>query len=305
MRIHRDTNKPPSPFSLLQWLDRHFLELARELRLSYLPPLMVYLAAGISGLTGIVGTFFVKEYLGLSAEFLAGLAFWAMLPWTLKLPIGHLVDLIWRFKGLLVILGASMIAVSLGIMIGLLADRTVMEAYLPAGTWYVISVLLAPVGYVIQDVVADAMTVEAVPGTDPDGRILTDAQQRLMHSTMQTLGRVSTIAGTLIVAAVNVYMFAGVEHLHELEKIGIYLRLYQMALCIPVISCLGVVLAVTLRYHYRRKLIRLATHAMRLRPYSANPQPQQNPIGGSSAADYFLRCLQLASESPTLLTGRN
>jgi len=257
MRIHRDSKSPPSPFSLFQWLDRHFLELARELRLSYLPPLMVYLAAGISGLTGIVGTFFVKEYLGLSAEFLAGLAFWAMLPWTLKLPIGHLVDLIWRYKGLLVILGASMIAVSLGIMVGLLADRPLMESYFPAGTWYVVSVLLAPVGYVIQDVVADAMTVEAVPGTDHEGRILTDAQQRLMHSTMQTLGRVSTIVGSLVVALVNVYMFAGVEGLHELEKVGIYLRLYQMALCIPVISCLGVILAVTLRYRYRRQLVRL------------------------------------------------
>ncbi|TSA02589.1 MAG: hypothetical protein D4R76_06980, partial [Methylococcus sp.] len=105
---------------LLKWIDRHFLELGREVRLSYLPPLMVYLAAGISGLTAIVGTFFVKEYLGLSAEFLAGLAFWAMLPWTLKLPVGHLVDLIWRFKGALVFLGAGLIAASLIIMLGLL-----------------------------------------------------------------------------------------------------------------------------------------------------------------------------------------
>lgn len=86
------------------WIDRNFIELGRELRLSYLPPLMVYVAAGISGLTAIVGTFFVKDYLGLSAEFLAGLSFWAMLPWTLKLPVGHLVDLIWRYKGGLVFL---------------------------------------------------------------------------------------------------------------------------------------------------------------------------------------------------------
>ena len=53
-----------------RWFDRNVLELGRELRLSYLPPLMVYLAAGVSGLTAIVGTFFVKDYLGLSAEFL-------------------------------------------------------------------------------------------------------------------------------------------------------------------------------------------------------------------------------------------
>ena len=51
---------------------------------SYVPPLMVYLAAGISGLTAIVGTFFVKDYLNLSAGFLASLGFWAGLPWRLK-----------------------------------------------------------------------------------------------------------------------------------------------------------------------------------------------------------------------------
>src|SRR5690606_1601146 len=91
--------------------------LLREFRLSYLPPLMVYLAAGISGLTAIVGTFFVKEYLGLSAEFLAALGFWAGLPWALKMPLGHLVDLIWRWKAGLVVVGASLIAIELLIMI--------------------------------------------------------------------------------------------------------------------------------------------------------------------------------------------
>ena len=89
------------------WFDRNILELGREMRLSYLPPLMVYMAAGISGLTGIVGTFFVKDYLDLSAEFLAALGFWAGIPWALKMPLGHLVDLIWRYKSLLVYLGAD------------------------------------------------------------------------------------------------------------------------------------------------------------------------------------------------------
>ena len=121
------------------WFDRTILELGREFRLSYLPPLMVYIAAGISGLTGIVGTFFVKEYLGLSAEFLAALGFWVMLPWALKMPIGHLVDLIWRHKAGLVYLGAGLIATSLAIMIGLLSDRAAMEAIMSANAWYVLS----------------------------------------------------------------------------------------------------------------------------------------------------------------------
>ena len=96
--------------AVAQWLDRNILELGREMRLSYLPPLMVYMAAGISGLTGIVGTFFVKDYLGLSAAVLAALGFWAGVPWALKMPLGHLVDLIWRWKSLLVFLGAAMTA---------------------------------------------------------------------------------------------------------------------------------------------------------------------------------------------------
>jgi len=72
---------------LWHWLDRNILDLGREMRLSYLPPFMVYMAAGISGLTSIVGTFFVKDYLNLSAEFLAALAFWAGIPWVLKMPL--------------------------------------------------------------------------------------------------------------------------------------------------------------------------------------------------------------------------
>src|SRR2546425_532057 len=143
------------------WIDRNILALGREMRLSYLPPLMVYVAAGISGLTGIVGVFFVKERLGLSAEFLAALGFWAGLPWALKVPLGHLVDLIWRWKAALVFVGAGLIAASVVIMIGLLGHTESMRAMWSVETWFVLAELLSPIGYVVQDVVADAMTGEA------------------------------------------------------------------------------------------------------------------------------------------------
>ena len=109
------------------WFGRTFIDIFRQVRWSFLPPLMVYFAAGISGLTAIVGTFFVKEYLGLSAAFLAALTFWAGLPWALKMPLGHLVDLIWRWKALLVYLGAALIATSLGIMYGLIVHTEAMR----------------------------------------------------------------------------------------------------------------------------------------------------------------------------------
>ena len=50
---------------IASFFDRTFLDLGRQFKWTYLPPLMVYMAAGISGLTGIVGTFFVKDYLNL------------------------------------------------------------------------------------------------------------------------------------------------------------------------------------------------------------------------------------------------
>ncbi|MBD3610692.1 MAG: hypothetical protein HUJ30_09105, partial [Gammaproteobacteria bacterium] len=124
------------------WIDRYVLELGREFRLSYLPPLMVYMAYGISGLTGIVGAFFVKDYLGLSAEFLAALLFWANIPWALKMPLGHIVDLIWRFKSVMVFIGAGLIAISLLIMIGLLSHADAMAAVMPASAWSVILSLI-------------------------------------------------------------------------------------------------------------------------------------------------------------------
>ena len=44
--------------SISQFVDDTLIDLGRQFRFSYLPPLMVYVAAGISGLTGIVGVFF-------------------------------------------------------------------------------------------------------------------------------------------------------------------------------------------------------------------------------------------------------
>jgi MFS family permease len=271
--------------AILRWIDVNILSLGREMRLSYLPPLMVYVAYGISGLTGIVGTFFVKDYLGLSAAFLAALGFWVGMPWALKMPLGHLVDLIWRWKSWLVCLGAGLIAASLAIMVGLLADRAAMTAVMPAEAWFVLSALLSPVGYVIQDVVADAMTVEAVPRVDERGQPVPQEARKLMNTTMQTLGRVALIGGLALVAALNLYLFADVEKLSEAEKLGVYRTIYQIAMVIPFISVLGIALAFFIR---RRAVGRLVAGGMeRKMALAALTGPEDRPapnwwiLGGS------------------------
>ena len=241
---------------IVQFVDNTLIDLGREFRWSYLPPLMVYVAAGISGLTGIVGIFFIKDYLNLSAAFLAGLGFWAGIPWALKMPLGHLVDLIWSRKNYLVYVGAGLIALSIIIMYGLIIHTESMASIFKVETWFIISALLAPVGYVTQDVVADAMTVEAIPSTDDQGIKYSTQQIKIMHTTMQTLGRFAIIGGFFLVALVNVVMFAGVSVLSEAEKIEIYGRIYLYALIIPIVSVSGVFLAQHLKRQRLEKLIK-------------------------------------------------
>ena len=268
----------PAPLAAVwRWIDRNFLELGREMRLSYLPPLMVYVAAGISGLTGIVGTFFVKDYLGLSAEFLAALGFWAGIPWALKMPLGHLVDLVWTRKAGLVYLGASLLAASVLIMIGLLADRAAMAGVMDVEAWFVLAALLAPIGYVLQDVVADAMTVEAVPRVDEAGQPIGEDPRRLMHTTMQTLGRVAIIGGSVLVAGANVWLFAGAAAMPEAQKVATYILVYELALIIPVVSLFGVMLAGIIR---RRDARRLAGRGFAPERIEAmlNPHPERPPV---------------------------
>ena len=279
---------------LFNWIDRNVLSLGRDMRWSYLPPLMVYMAYGISGLTGIVGTFFVKDYLGLSASFLAALGFWAGIPWALKMPIGHTVDLLWRWKSWLVGLGAMLLAASLGIMAVLIGNREAMTAIMPAEVWYVLSVLLAPIGYVIQDAVADAMTVEAVPRVDDRGQPFDEGTRKLMHTTMQTLGRVAIVGGGIIVAMINVYVFTGVEGLPQAEIVRLYKQVYLMALSIPFVSVLGVGIAWGLKRRHRRQLLQQGFSKAQAEQMVATRDEAQEPttpnwwiLGGSLAFVLF------------------
>ncbi|MBO6488407.1 MAG: hypothetical protein HVK34_02070 [Pelagibacteraceae bacterium] len=271
--------------NISQFIDNTLVDLGRQFRWSYLPPLMIYVAAGVSGLTGIVGLFFIKDYLNLSAAFLAGLGFWAGIPWALKMPLGHLVDLIWSRKNYLVFVGAGLIVLSIIIMYGLIVHTESMASVLKIETWFIVSALLAPVGYVVQDVVADAMTVEAVPSTDNQGTKYSTPQIKIMHTTMQTLGRFAIIGGTVLVALVNVIMFAGVGALSEAEKIEIYGRIYLYALIIPLISVSGVFLAMYLKKRRLEQLKKSGMAAEELKKlmteFGTSTQPNWWILGGS------------------------
>lgn len=87
-----------------------------------------------------------------------------------------------------------------------------------------------PVGFVLQDVVADAMTVESLPSYTAEGAPIPEAEIKRMHVTMQTLGRIAIIGGSAMVAGIGGWM----------AKTLSYRVMYEVALCIPAISVLGV-----------------------------------------------------------------
>jgi hypothetical protein len=118
----------------------------------------------------------------------------------------------------------------------------------------VLAALLAPTGYVVQDVVADAMTVEAVPAVDSAGEPFPEHVSKAMHTTMQTLGRFAIISGLVMVASMNIFMFADVENLEQADKARIYGRIYLLALAIPAVSVSGVVLSGMLQRARARRL---------------------------------------------------
>ena len=154
----------------------------------------------------------------------------------------------------MVFFGAGLLSISLMIMYGLIIHTELMSNYLSVETWFVVSVLLAPVGYVVQDVVADAMTVEAVPLVDDNGQSYNKEQIKVMHTTMQTLGRFAIIGGTVLVALINVILFSDVDQLNQNEKINLYGSIYIYALAIPIVSVAGVFLASYLKKSKINKL---------------------------------------------------
>jgi hypothetical protein len=238
---------------------------------------MVYFAAGISGFTGIVESFFVKKELELSAAFLAGLGFWAGLPWALKMPVGHLVDLFWGRKSWFVYGGALLMAAALLIMVGLTGNAEGMAAFLPVSTWYILSVLLAPVGYMLQDVVADAMTVEAVPAFREDGSPMDGEALQRMHVTMQTLGRIAIVGGGALVAGLGGW----------LAKVFSYETMYEISLAIPLISVTGVTLGDWMMRRRRKELRKKGYEEdeieRRLQVQEENPSVDWIILAGSAA----------------------
>ncbi len=204
----------------------------RELRLAYLPLLMVYFAYGALGIVAVGESFWVKKSLTLSPAALAQLGVWLALPWAIKMVFGELVDtvpILGSRRRIYVFIGASMIAAGLMMLAG------------AAGGWltfaspdriYIGASLLIVTGTVLQDVVADAMSTEVVKRTAPDGTPRPQADIDHELGMVQVLGRLALSFGMFATAGLAGWLAQRVS----------YEWVFLIGLFVPLVSVSGAIL---------------------------------------------------------------
>lgn len=148
-------------------------------RLSWTPILMTYFCYGASVVTGVAELFFQKDVLKLTPAEAAGIAFWLSLPWSMKMVAGVASDvypLMGSRRTAYLLLGGGLSLTGYGLL------ATSVDAK-PA---YLLAALLVAVGFMVQDVVADALSVEVAQNDEEIGQI-------------QTLGRMALLLGGISV----------------------------------------------------------------------------------------------------------
>lgn len=148
-------------------------------RVAYVPVLLTYFCYGASAITAVALVFFEKDTLRLTPAEVAGIAFWLGLPWSTKMVVGVAADvypIAGSRRAAYLLLGALC---SLG---GYGALATVIET---KGA-FLLAMLLVTIGFMIQDVVADALSVEVARTDEELGQI-------------QALGRMALLAGSISV----------------------------------------------------------------------------------------------------------
>ena len=160
--------------------------------------------------------------------------------WTLKVAFGHLTDLFWKQKDVIISVGAALVSINLLIMFGLVQHTSDMVTVLSVEAWYIVGTLLASVGYVLQDVVADAMTVDAVPTVDDEGHPLDETTIKAEHVTLQSLARFVDDRGRCPCRGHQHDSVSGGNSLSETHTHRLYADIYLYALMSPLISMCAV-----------------------------------------------------------------
>ena len=200
----------------------------KALRLRYVPLLLVYFAYGSSVFTAIALNFWVKETLDMSAADLAELGIWLTVPWTVKMIFGSLVDSVLIFgsnRKSYVYIGALLITMSSLMMIAVVGEYSIVAEFSKKSV-YIFASVIAVVGFVMQDVVADTMSTEVIDKSQSKEEI----HQEL--ASIQVLARLSLGFAIFITGWIGGELADVFKDEREV--------VFMIALFIPLLSILGV-----------------------------------------------------------------
>jgi MFS family permease len=179
----------PSPASRL-----NPVALARRVlgtfRVRYLPVLLTYFCYGASGINAIALLYFEKDTLKLTPAEVAGIAFWLGLPWSMKMVVGAASDVY-------PILGSRRRAYLLLGALCSLAGYAMLATVVGTKGAFLSAMLLVTVGFMVQDVVADGLSVEVADNEKEIGQV-------------QTLGRMALLMGSISVGYLSGWLASAV-----------------------------------------------------------------------------------------------
>ena len=160
-----------------------------SMRLAYLPVLVTYFCYGASGITSIALLYFQKDALGITPAEAAGIAFWVALPWSTKMVAGVASDVY-------PILGSRRVSYMLVGVLLTFAGYAWLATTASSKPTYLAAMVLIAVGSMVQDVVADALSVEVARNEEEIKQV-------------QTLGRMALLVGSISVGYLSGWL-AGV-----------------------------------------------------------------------------------------------
>ena len=167
-----ETTASAAPGSLVQ-------RLLGPMRLAYLPVLVAYFCYGASGITAIALLYFQKDALGITPAEAAGIAFWVALPWSTKMVAGVASDVY-------PILGSRRVSYMLVGALFTFTGYAWLATTASSKATYLAAMVVLTVGFMIQDVVADALSVEVARNDEEIKQV-------------QSLGRMALLVGSISV----------------------------------------------------------------------------------------------------------
>jgi hypothetical protein len=198
----------------------------QAIRLRYVPLLMIYFSYGATAFSAIAHDFLVKKDLGLSAVEYMELSFWLMIPWSIKMIFGQVVDSVTLFgsnRKIYVYIGALLMAFGIAMVVAIAGKYEIVAAY-DRDSLYMVAMIITTIGIVMQDVVADTMSTEVTEKNQ------SEHERKVELATIQVLARLALAFGGFTVSGLGGW----------LASIYSYETIFKLSLFIPIISIIGV-----------------------------------------------------------------